>query len=199
MELKRVAKTGFSRSNTGLCAMSFLFSLRTASRVPFCVFFLIHHINWESWMICFSYILPFISSVKELERPQMSDFSDGHNQDAIITMLITRRRRKRKREGRKKWFNDFLQECADCSPSSQLRSIVECSLLQTQTEKHMCACTHTHKQSSVAAHRRGLTTGSSKLEIINLVGKWSLISDRNQLTACVWERRREWVKEKHVK
>ncbi len=45
----------------------------------------------------FSFILTFISSAKELERPQMSDFYDGHNQDAIITMLITTRRRKKKR------------------------------------------------------------------------------------------------------
>lgn len=113
--------------------------------------FLIHHINWDSWKVfCFSFILTFISSVKELERPQMSDFSDGHNQDAIITMLITTRRRKRKRGGRKKWFNDFLQEYADCSPSSQLRSIVECSPLHTQTQKHMCACTHTHTQTQLS-------------------------------------------------
>lgn len=124
-----------------------------------------------------------ISSVIELERTQMSDFSDGHNQDAIITMLITIRRRKRKGEGRKKWFNDFLQERTDCSPSSQLRSIVECARLLTQTLKHMCAWTHTG--TAQYQRHRGLTAASSKLERINLVGKWSLIGDRNQATACI--------------
>lgn len=116
--------------------------------------------------------------------------SDGHNQDAIIAVLITIRRRTRKREGRKKWFNDFLQECTDCSPSSQLRSIVECALLLTQTLKHMCAWTHT----GTARYQRrgGLTAGSSKLERINLVGKWSLIGDRNQATACVCVRVGVW-------
>lgn len=124
----------------------------------------------------------------------MSDFSDGHNQDAIITMLITIRRRKRKGEGRKKWFNDFLQERTDCSPSSQLRSIVECARLLTQTLKHMCAWTHT----GTAQYQRhgGLTAGSSKLERINLVGKWSLIGDRNQATACVCKWVSVCVKEK---
>lgn len=52
--------------------------------------------------VFFLFFSLLISSVIELERTQMSDFSDGHNQDAIITMLITIRRRKRKGEGRKK-------------------------------------------------------------------------------------------------
>jgi len=53
-----------------------------------------------------SLVLSLFLSVKDLERPQMSDFSDGCNRDAIITTLITTRTRKwkgeKKREGRKK-------------------------------------------------------------------------------------------------
>lgn len=139
-----------------------------------------------------SFILTLIFFCKRTgETTDVRFFSDRFNQDAIITILITTRKRKRKREGRKKWFNDFLQECADCSPSSQLRSIVECSLLHTQTQKHMCVCMHAPTHTPHLQHYRGLTTGSSKLERINLVGKWSLIGDRNQTTTFVCVRERE--------
>lgn len=37
----------------------------------------------------FHYYIHFY--IQEPERPQMSDFPDGYNQDAIITMLITTR------------------------------------------------------------------------------------------------------------
>jgi len=52
-------------------------------------------------------------------------------------------------------------------------------------------------------HHRGLTAGSSKLERINLVGKWSLIGDRNQAAQCVCVYMCECVsgkdKEKHAR
>lgn len=49
------------------------------------------------FFFCLSFIFTLISWAKKVERLQMSEFSDGHIQDAIITMLITERRRERKR------------------------------------------------------------------------------------------------------
>lgn len=56
---------------------------------------------------------------------------------------------------------------------------------------HACMQAHAHTRTSHLQRYRGLTIGSSKLERINLVGKWSLIGDRNQTTTFVCAREKE--------